>query len=207
LAAPEITVLLDDLSRAQGEDRKRVFDRLMSIIYTDLRNRARQQLRGEKNWQTLQPTALVNEAYSRLVNYEMKFQNREHFMNVAASAMRRLIIEKARRSRAVKRGSGKAAESLQDLQVVDALVRDPAQLLDLDVAISTLKPEQIQLLELRYFAGLTMEETAAAMGMQTEAAKKRWLVIKTLLYDKLHSKDKDGRRSRAAQGRDSRRGD
>jgi len=188
LGPTEVTVLLKELSHVEGDERKRVFDRLISIVYADLRSRARQQLRGEKNWQTLQPTALVNEAYSRLVNYEMKFNNREHFMNVAATAMRRLIIEKARRTKAMKRGSGEVAQSLQDMQVLDALVRDPAQLLDLDAALSTLKPEQIQLVQLRYFAMFTVEETAAAMGLQVETVKKRWQVIKTLLYAKLRTK-------------------
>ena len=185
MAEGEITLLLNDLSKTQGEERKRAFDRLISVIYADLRSRARQQMRGERDWHTFQPTALVHEAYARLMNYDMNFQNREHFLNVAAAAMRRLLIERARRVKAVKRGAGNVVPALPEMQVVEVLTHDPVQLLDLDAALHTLRPEQIQLVELRYFAGLTMEETALAMGLQVETVKKRWRVVKTLLFDKL----------------------
>ena len=182
--ATEITVLLNRLSKTEGDERKQAFDRLISMVYSDLRSRARQQMRGERDWKTLQPTALVHEAYGRLMSYDMTFQNREHFLNVAATAMRRLLIERARRVKAVKRGAGQLT-SMPDMPVVEALTQDPNLLLDLDAALATLRPEQVQLVELRYFAGLSLEETAEAMGVKAEAVKKRWQVVKTLLYDKL----------------------
>src|SRR5215831_14594248 len=188
MPAGEITVLLTKLAHQDGDSRKATYDRLVALLYDDLRRRARQQMGAERDWTSLQPTALVHEAYERLLGYEMEFHNREHFLNVASTAMRRVLIDRARKLKAAKRRAFQSSVPLEGDDVVRTLVSAPDALLDLDAAVSTLRPEQIRLVELRYFAGLTIEETAAAMGLQPETVKKRWQVIKTLLYDKLQDR-------------------
>jgi RNA polymerase sigma factor (TIGR02999 family) len=186
--AGEITILLAKLAHENGDSRKATYNQLVALLYDDLRRRARHQIGAERDWNSLQPTALVHEAYQRLLGYEMEFQNRQHFLNVASTAMRRILIDRARKLKAAKRQTFQSSVPLEGDDVVRTLVSAPDALLDLDAAVSTLRPEQIRLVELRYFAGLTIEETAAAMALQPEAVKKRWQVIKTLLYDKLQNR-------------------
>ena len=129
----------------------------------------------------------MHEAYERLLNYRMSFENREHFLNAAATAMRRILIDRARKMKAVKRGSGKLPATLSEIDVVGALDESPELLIDLDRAVEQLSPEQVQLTELRFFAGFTFEETAELMHLKVETAKKRWEVIRTILFDKLEA--------------------
>ena len=185
MPAGEITILFARLAHQNGESRKATYDRLIALLYDDLRHRARQQMGGERDWNSLQPTALVHEAYQRLLGYEMEFQNRQHFLNVASTAMRRVLVDRARKLKAAKRRAFQSSVPLDGDDVVRTLVSATDALLDLDAAVSTLRSEQIRLVELHYFAGLTLEETADTMGLQPETVKKRWQVIKTLLYDKL----------------------
>lgn len=184
--AGEVTVLLKELAGKTGDERKSTYDRLIALVYSDLRRRARQQMSYERKPPTLPPTALVHEAYENLLQYEMTFEDRDHFLNIAAKAMRRLIIDHARRAKAAKRGGGQREAELQDVAVVEADTLDPDLVLDLDAAMSSLRADQVQLIELRYFAGLTLEETAKVMGLQAETAKKRWQVIRTLLLDRMN---------------------
>ncbi len=185
MAVGEITILLSKLANESGNERKAIYDHLVTLLYEDLRRRARQQIGAGRDWNSLQPTALVHEAYERLLGYGMEFHNREHFLNVASTAMRRVVIDRARKLKAIKRRAFQSSVPLEGEDVVHTLVTAPEMLLDLDAAVTSLRPDQIRLVELRYFAGLTLEETAAAMGLQPETVKKRWQVIKTLLYDKL----------------------
>jgi RNA polymerase sigma factor (TIGR02999 family) len=180
----DITQLLGKMKSESGEARKQTYDELVSIVYDELRRRARQQLAGERA-ASLQPTSLVHEAYERMLSYHMAFEDREHFLNVAATAMRRVLIDRARKLSAVKRGSGEAPTTLSDVNAAEALSGSPELLIDLDRAVETLRPEQIQLTELRFFAGFTLEETAEIMGLKVETAKKRWEVVRTILFDKL----------------------
>lgn len=186
MPAGEVTVLLQRLTSESGAARKRTYDELIGLVYEDLRRRAQAQVGREFDARSLRATALVHEAYESMLDYQMPFEGRQHFLNVAASAMRRLLIDRARRRAAEKRGSGQAAEPLKEHHAVEE--QDPETLLALDAALSSLRPEQVQLVELRYFAGLTMEETAEAMGLQVETVKKRWQAIKLLLFDKLTRK-------------------
>jgi RNA polymerase sigma-70 factor (ECF subfamily) len=149
-----------------------------------LRRRATQQLGGERS-NSIQPTVLVHEAYERLLDYHMSYQNRQHFLNVAATAMRRVLVERARKVGAAKRGAGQPKAVLDDLCVVTTLSESPELLIDINRALETLRPEQVQLTELRFFAGFTLEETAEIMGLKPETTKKRWEIVKTVLYDKL----------------------
>lgn len=186
MAAGDVTQLLNRMAGESGEARKDTYDRLVTLVYQDLRRRAREIMFGEKGT-GLQPTVLVHEAYERLLDYHMSFQDRQHFFNVAATAMRRFLIEQARRRRASKRGSGQPAADLED-SAAQSLDHDPDRLIDIDRALATLRPEQIQLAELRFFGGFTLEETASIMGLKAETVKKRWEVVKVLLFDKLEKR-------------------
>jgi RNA polymerase sigma factor (TIGR02999 family) len=188
----DVTLLLRRLAGEDDEARKQTYDRLISLVYDDLRRRAREQMRNEWDWRTLQPTALVHEAYERLIHYDMDYENRNHFLNVAAAAMRRLLIDYARSKKSAKRWGNKKRTLLENNQsAIFALQQRPEELIDIDNAVQTLRPEQVRLVELRYFLGLTMEETAAAMQVQEETLKKRWRVVKLLLYDKLKGSGDD----------------
>jgi RNA polymerase sigma factor (TIGR02999 family) len=191
LPAGEVTVLLQRLTSETGAERKRTYDELIGLVYEDLRRRAQAQVGREFQQQSLRATALVHEAYESMMDYKMPFEGRQHFLNVAASAMRRLLIDRARRLSAEKRGSRQSAEPLKEHHAVED--QDPETLLALDAALQSLRPEQVQLVELRYFAGLTMEETASAMGLQVETVKKRWQAIKLLLFDRLAAKKSHGK--------------
>jgi RNA polymerase sigma factor (TIGR02999 family) len=128
----------------------------------------------------------VHEAYERLIHYDMDYEDRSHFLNVAAAAMRRLLVDHARNRKASKRwGDLKRTLIDGDITAVAAAQQRPEELIDLDRAVQSLSPEQIKLVELRYFLGLTVEETADIMQIQVETLKKRWRVVKLLLYDKL----------------------
>ena len=172
------------MSREHGDERKRIYDQVVTIVYQDLHRRAARQL-GSERPNSLQPTVLVHEAYERLLEYDLSYQNRQHFLNVAATAMRRVLVDRARKVRAAKRGAGQPRLPLDDLSVSTALSESPELLIDISRALDTLRPEQIQLTELRFFAGFTLEETAEIMGLKPETTKKRWEVVKTVLYDKL----------------------
>lgn len=185
-SAGEVTVLLQRLGSLTGAERKETYDELIAMVYEDLRRRAYAQVGREFQWKSLRATSLVHEVYEAMLGYQMPFESRQHFLNVAAKAMRRLLIDRARKLNAEKRGSGKAAEPVEDHHAVDT--QDPETLIALDEALETLRPEQVRLVELRYFAGLTLEETAQAMGLEVETVKKRWQTTRLLLFDKLASR-------------------
>ena len=179
--APEqITRLLHDWSRGDST----ALSRLVEAVYPELRRIAARHLRGERIGHTLQPTAIVNEAYVRLAQQEpgKQWQDRTHFFAVAARVVRAVLIDHARARRAAKRGSGAVSV---ELAVADASVpAPPVDLLDLDTALRMLEgidPEQGRIVELRYFAGLSIEETAEALGTSPSTVKRGWLVAKTFI--------------------------
>lgn len=186
MADTDITRLLERMKSEAGEQRKRTYDELVTVLYGDLKRRARQQLAGERA-ASFQPTLLVHEAYQRFINYSMDFVNREHFLNVAATAMRRVLVDRARRVGAAKRSGQKVSGDLESVDAVGMLNETPELLMDLDRALETLRPEQIQLTELRFFAGFSLEEAAEIMGLKVETAKKRWQIIRAILFEKLSS--------------------
>src|SRR5215203_7351342 len=149
-----------------GGDRE-ALDRLMPLVYQELRRLARRQMRRERAGDTLQTTALVNEAYLRLVDYErVQARDRAHFLSIAAQAMRRILIERARSRRSDKRGSNPQKISLDDAG--DPSDERAADLVALDEALSAfavIDARKAQLVELRYFGGLTIEETAEVLGV------------------------------------------
>jgi RNA polymerase sigma-70 factor, ECF subfamily len=187
-----------------GETRKHTYDELVTIVYGDLRRRASRQMAGERA-DSLRPTLLIHAAYERMLNYNMDFENSEHFLNVAATAMRRVLVERARKIKAAKRGAGIAPASLEDVDVTGIFRETPELLIDLDRALETLRPEQIELTELRFYAGFTIEETAEIMKLKPETVKKRWEVVRTILFDKLETSARSAATVAAAPSQGRRR--
>src|SRR5947209_8108752 len=156
---------------------------LLPLVYDELRKLAAHRMRGESPDHTLEPTALVHEAYLRLVGKDDPgWQNRGHFFAAAAAAMRRILVERARQKDRIKAGGGRARQELSDqmLQMVplrDAAFDDQIDLLALDEALAKLKTEdagKAKLVELRFFAGLSVEESAAVLGISRATADRWW---------------------------------
>jgi len=162
--AQNITLLLREL--AGGE--KEAFDRLIPLVYAELRRIAQAQLRSERSGHTLQPTALVHEAYARMAGREvLTFNDRAHFLGVAAHTMRKVLIDYARLRNAAKRDPGGPKVSLEE--AIDAGLERPSSLVALDDALNSLErqdPRLARLIEMRYFGGLTAEETSVVMNLE-----------------------------------------
>ena len=177
------------LSAIEAGDSKAAAE-LLPLVYDELRKLAADRLAVERPGQTLQATALVHEAYVRLTAPapDQPWNSRGHFFAAAAEAMRRILVESARRKQRVKHGGGRKRIDLDD---VPAVADDRAdELLALDEALSTLAqddPAKAALVQLRYFAGLTLEEAAACQGISLATAKRRWVVARAWLYDALSS--------------------
>jgi RNA polymerase sigma factor (TIGR02999 family) len=183
----DVTQLLDAVSagdsRAAGE--------LLPLVYDQLRKLARARMSREKAGATLQPTALVHEAYLRLVgDHDVKWENRGHFFAAAARAMRRILVERARHRGRQKRGGGMKRVEIAD----DALAVEPPSddLLALDEVLDRLEqydPRKSDVVMLRYFAGLTIEETAAALGISPATVKNEWAFARAWLHRELRKGD------------------
>jgi RNA polymerase sigma-70 factor, ECF subfamily len=164
-------------------------DRLMPLVYQDLRRRAAAQLRRERQNHTLQPTALVHEAYLRLVDQRRAvWQNRAQFLAIASQIMRRLLVDRERERRTAKRAGGWVRVSFDE-----AAVTTPAADLDilaLDTALSrltALDPRQGQIAELRFFGGLSLEEVGEALGVSLATVERHWQVARAFLFKTLQA--------------------
>jgi len=165
-------------------------DALVPLVYDELRRLARSYLRRERPDHTLQPTALVHEAFERLVDQRnVEWEGRSHFMAIAAIAMRRLLLQHAEKRRAAKRGSGKQSLTLDDTAA--ALLGgeiDIGEILDLNACLqrlAELEPRHAQLVELRVFAGMTMTECATHLGTSLRTAERDWRVASAWLRREL----------------------
>lgn len=162
---------------------------LMEIIYDELHRLAMHHLRRERPNHTLQPTALVNEVYLQLVEQKDKeWQGRAHFLAVSAQLMRRILVDYARMKRASKRGAGAGHTSLDDALLFSN--DDPGAFLDLDLALQRLAaidPRQSQIVELRFFGGLTEEEIAAFLGLSARTVKREWSMARAWLLKEMES--------------------
>jgi len=158
-------------------------DELAPLVYDELRRLAAAYMRRERPGQTLQATALVHEVYLRLAGAGTPWTDQRHFVGIAARSMRQILVERARARGAQKRWGGIDRVSLSDALAVAA---DPEGMLPaLDEALSRLEridPEQARIVELRYFAGLSIEETADALGMSPATMKRRWALARAWLY-------------------------
>ena len=162
-------------------------DQLLPLVYEELRRLAAHKLSQELPGQTLQPTSLVHEAYLRLTGkQEQKWDGRGHFFAAAAEAMRRILIESARRKRAVRHGGGQERLNIQDVDV--AAFGKADELIAVNEALEKLGAEnkpKAELVKLRYFAGLTIEEAAEVMNISVPTAKRWWAYARAWLHNEL----------------------
>ncbi len=183
----EITGLLLDW----GNGDKAALDRVITLVYQELRRVARREMRRERPGDTLQTTALINEAYLRLVDYaRVRPRDRSHFFAIAAQAMRRILIERARSRRSAKRGSGAQKVSLDE--AADVSNQRAANLVALDEALTNLAaidPRKAEIVELKYFGGLTIEETAEVLDVSTPTVERDWHMAKIWLHREISKTD------------------
>ena len=159
-------------------------DELMPLVYEELRRIAGARLRGERTDHTLQATAIVHEAYMRLIDQtRVEWQNRAHFFAIAARMIRRILVDYARRRSADKRGGGKVNITLDEEQVATPESRlDLVVLDDAMVALAGLDPDLAALVELRFFGGLTIKETAETLGVSPATVKREWATARAWLH-------------------------
>ena len=183
MAEPVVTALLNAASAGQHE----AVDQLFPLVYDDLRRRAHAYLAGERTQHTLSTTALVHEAYLHMVDIDrVNWQGRGHFLAVASRAMRRVLVDSARRHRADKRGGGQHIISLDDAPTLSMDRSD--EILALDTALEKLSAHTERLaltVELRFFGGLTIAETAEALAVATSTVELDWQKAKAWLYREL----------------------
>jgi len=183
-SSADVTQLLQRWSRGDAA----AADRLVPIVYAQLRRMASRHLRQERNDHTLSPTALVNELYLRLVDQRRTtWQNRAHFFGVAAQLMRRILVDYARAHAAEKRGAGSTLIPLNDAEneSTEPILTD---IIDVDNALerlARLDADQVKIVELRFFAGLTVEETALVLNRSERTVKREWRLAKAWLHREL----------------------
>jgi len=184
VSAANVTELL----QAWGNGNVQAMDALLPLVYNDLRRRAAAYLRRERSNHTLQTTALVNEAYLKLVDQrKVVWKNRDHFFAIAAQAMRRILVDHAKSRHRKKRGG-----TTEDLYIEDNLIATPGEneidIIALDEALSklaALDPRQERLVELRYFVGLDLEEAAKVLDISRATATREWKLAKAWLFREL----------------------
>jgi RNA polymerase sigma factor (TIGR02999 family) len=180
----EITRILAAL---RGADRREALERLLPVVYGELRRLAKAQMRHERPDHTLQTTALVHEAYLRMLGAQNPpWNDRVHFFRAAAEAMRRILIEHARRRRRIKRGGDRVRVTLSGLKL--GISEDPDTILALDDALGRLDkrdPRAADVVRLRFFAGLSVEETAKALEVSARTVKREWSFARAWLFDAL----------------------
>ena len=184
----EVTRLLIQLTDGDHA----ALDELLSLVYSELRRLAASYLRRERQGHTLQPTALVHEAYLRLIDQtQVRWQNRAHFFGVAAQMMRRILVDHARQQQAEKRGGEFQKFSLDDMNInLDVSGERASNLVALDEALerlAALDPQKARVVELRFFGGLSVEETAEVLGVSAPTVKRQWRMAKAWLYGQVQS--------------------
>lgn len=174
------------LGRWRGGDRQ-ALDALMPLVYAELRRIAHHYLQNERPGHTLQSTALVHEAYVRLVDQDLpQWQNRAHFFAVAAQLMRQILVDYARSHRAAKRGGNICTLTLDEAEEVPQ--RMNVDVVALDEALKTLAemdPQQSRVVELKFFAGLSIEDASEVLGISTSTVKRYWVTARAWLYREL----------------------
>ena len=163
---------------------ERAVDKLILTVYQELRHLAAKKLQGEAPGQTLQPTALVHEAYLRLLgDQDQTWKSRTHFFSAAAEAMHRILVDNARRKKSLKRGHKHQRVNIED---VDLVIEEPSEdIIALDEALAKLAvedPVKANLVKLRYFAGLTIEQAADVLGISRATANRYWSYARVWLF-------------------------
>ena len=182
-AEPErISQLLADWANRDPAAR----EQLVPIVYEELRRLAHHYMRGERDGHTLQTTALVNEAYLRLAGIDaLQWRDRAHFFAMAATLMRRVLVDYARQRGRDKRGAGVSVTSLDENAVAPQPAVDVVALDEALERLAAVDPQQSRVVELRFFAGLSVEETAEALGISPATVKRDWATAKLWLYNEL----------------------
>ena len=183
-SSESVTELLADYSGGSSE----ALEKLLPLVYHELKLLARGHLRREREEHTLQPTDLVHEAYLRLIKQDISWENRAHFFGIASRLMRQILVDYARERSAGKRGSGAGNLSLDEAIYLSD--ERAAVLVALDDALKELAefdPEKARLVELRYFAGLSVEETARTMGISVPTVVRYWRSAKAWLATRMNS--------------------
>jgi RNA polymerase sigma factor (TIGR02999 family) len=186
LTEPELADSGHDLTallHAWGDGDMAARDRLLTVIYQDLRRRAAAHLRRERSDHTLQPTALVHEAYLKLVDQRTPWHNRGQFFGVASQIMRRILVDRARARKMHKRSGQWARVTLDEAKAVTPPI--DVDVLDLDAALTelaTFDPRKGQIAELRFFAGLSLEETSRALGVSLATVERDWQAARAWLF-------------------------
>ena len=180
----EVTRILCDIENGDP----RAAEQLLPLVYEELRRLAAQKMAHEAPDQTLQPTALVHEAYLRLVNADEahRWNGRGHFFGAAAEAMRRILVDQARRKQSHKRGGGRVREALESIEI--AVPEPGVDLLAINEVLARFEavdPVKADLVKLRYFAGLTIPEAAQALGISTTTADRHWAYARAWLHAEL----------------------
>src|SRR5450631_2490413 len=188
-AVEDVSTLL----HAWSEGDQQALERLVPIVYQELRRLGRRYMRGERSGHSLQTTALVNEAYTRLVDYKrMQWQNRAHFFAVSAQLMRRILVDHARRHN-LKRGGGVQHVALDEAAIVgDGQETDLVALDHAMIALARIDPRKVQVVEMRFFGGLSVEETAEVLKVSPITVMRDWSTAKAWLYRELAGGTTDG---------------
>lgn len=188
MAVSEFTRILSAIE--QGDTS--AAEHLLPLVYDELRKLAASKLAGEASGQTLQATALVHEVYLRLVG-DQRFDNRRHFFAAAAEAMRRILVESARRKGRVRHGGGQRRVNLDEAQISAITPGDDVLAIDDALTrLAELDPTRAELVKLRFFAGMTMSEAAVALGISLATAERYWAFARTWLYADLCGDDAAG---------------
>jgi RNA polymerase sigma factor (TIGR02999 family) len=176
--------ITDLLRESDDKAAREAVDKLVQVVYKDLRRLARHYMRAERPGHTLQTTALVNEAYLRLARYQqMRWQDRAHFLAVAAQAMRRVLVEHARGHLYAKRGGGARKVSIETARIPGIEpVTDVLALEDALKVLETLDPRKCRIVELKFMAGLSIEETARVLSISTATVEREWRSARAWVY-------------------------
>jgi RNA polymerase sigma factor (TIGR02999 family) len=186
VASGQITGLLVDWSKGDQS----ALEALTPLLYQELRRLARSYMRRERPEHTLQSTALVHEAYMRLIDQKVEWKSRSHFFAIAAQMMRRILVDHAKKSQTAKRGSGARPLSLAEPLIIPP---EPSKdLVALDEALNRLAehdPQRSQIVELRFFGGLSNEESAAVLGVSPATVQRQWAGARAWLYREISRED------------------
>ena len=182
----DVTVLLNELHRPDGESHERI----VQLIYQELRRLANHHLRYERLGHTLAPTALVHEAFLRLMKQRVtRWQNRAQFFALASELMRRILVDHARRRRRLKRGGDNDAIQLEEGLLSEQQSEEILALNDALEKLAKREPRQVRVVELRFFGGLTVEEAAEALGISPKTVKRDWTVARAWLHREMTPHD------------------
>jgi RNA polymerase sigma factor (TIGR02999 family) len=187
MIADKAPAQVTDLLVAWSEGDKQAYDRLVPLVYDELHRLAHRYMSGERAGHTLQTTALVDEAYLRLVNQKVRWQNRSHFFGIAAEVMRRILVDYARQGRYAKRGGGAQKVELDEAMLM-ARERS-SELIALDDALKRLAEfdeRKSRVVELRFFGGLTVDETAKVLGVSPNTVDRDWSTARAWLYKEVN---------------------